>query len=186
MTSPHRMRRRTLLAGASSFAACAVLIRATGSSAYTGTDPASPNHVARFLDQVSEAVLPGSGAQAPGHFISFAAGKGWRSLLPHHIEIVMTYLNSAQEVSFTDLSHLRQTEAVKTLDADAYAGVVSVDLAAAWKILKQAILSTFFTTETGAADTLVYDLVPGVWRPDIPVAEAMPAMSNDWLAVWFT
>ena len=68
------------------------------------------------------------------------------------------------------------------LDAEAYApGRDSHP----WRTIKALILTGYYTSETGGAHELRYELVPGRWDPDLPATPQTVAYSSDWTAVDF-
>lgn len=54
-----------------------------------------------------------------------------------------------------------------------------------WKAIKGLILTGYYTSEVGGSVELNYELVPGAWRPDIPLEPGQRAYSSDWTAVDF-
>lgn len=69
---------------------------------------------------------------------------------------------------------------------DAAAFAPAPDLAGqAWHKIKSLIVTGYYTSEAGGSQELHYDLVPGRFDADLPVAQATPELSNDWIAVNF-
>ncbi len=76
----------------------------------------------------------------------------------------------------------RRLAALTALDADAFADGSDH---AAWKQIKDLILTGYYTSETGGSKELRYELVPGRYDPDIPLQPGDRAWSSDWTAVEF-
>lgn len=55
-----------------------------------------------------------------------------------------------------------------------------------WPAIKGLILTGYYTSETGGSRELRYELVPGRWDADIPLAAGERAYSSDWTAVEFS
>lgn len=68
------------------------------------------------------------------------------------------------------------------LDAEAYAEGAD---AHPWRAIKGLILLGYYTSREGGAVELVYDPLPGVYRPQVPVTPQTRAISNDWTSVEF-
>ncbi len=68
------------------------------------------------------------------------------------------------------------------LDAAAYAKDAPPS---PWKAIKGLILTGYFTSEAGATKALRYELVPGRFDPDIPLALGTKSWASDWTAVDF-
>ena len=74
-----------------------------------------------------------------------------------------------------------------------HAALAAVDAAAfaegaeahPWRKLKALILTGYYTSEVGGAQELRYELTPGRWIPDLPLAPSDRAWSSDWTAVEF-
>ncbi|HEY6868511.1 MAG TPA: gluconate 2-dehydrogenase subunit 3 family protein [Novosphingobium sp.] len=71
---------------------------------------------------------------------------------------------------------------LSSLDAEAYAPGTDNH---PWRTIKALILTGYYTTETGGAQELRYELVPGRWDPDLPATPQTVAFSSDWTAVDF-
>lgn len=54
-----------------------------------------------------------------------------------------------------------------------------------WALVKRLILTGYYTSQTGAAQELRYELVPGRFDNDIPLTPGYRAWSSDWTAVEF-
>jgi len=54
-----------------------------------------------------------------------------------------------------------------------------------WQMIKGLIVTGYYTSETGAARELRYELVPGRFDPDLPLEPGARAWSSDWIAVEF-
>ena len=52
-----------------------------------------------------------------------------------------------------------------------------------WQKIKSLILVAYYTSEVGASKELKYLLIPGQFKPDVPLSEEPKAWSNDWTGV---
>lgn len=170
--------RRELLAGA---AAIAVLAIASARLAARAPE----DHTA-LLDTLSNLLIPGSIAAHPGAYLMEVLPTQWRGLEASHIQAVKRRLNFLARGDFLSVSPARRFAAVTQLDAESFVPRASGPSGAAWRVLKAALLSVWYTSEPGATGDLVYELVPGRWEPDIPLSQAPKPLANDWLAMWFT
>jgi len=75
-----------------------------------------------------------------------------------------------------------RTAILTRLDAEAFAPATQDD---PWKTIKGLILTGYYTSEVGGSQELRYELVPGRWDPDVPLAPDARAFSSDWTAVDF-
>jgi hypothetical protein len=152
----------------------------------------APHDFVPLIDAISEILLPGSLATKPGDYIASVLPNNWRGLTIDHVKLVSRWLNHSAQGSYTAAPMARRFAALSALDDGTFrpqAGrAITVDpmTLEAWTMLKRAILTAFYTSETGGSKDLAFDLVPGRWEPDIPVAQAPHPLSNDWLAVWFS
>jgi hypothetical protein len=76
----------------------------------------------------------------------------------------------------------RKAAALAAIDAEAFA---SRDSQSPWAPVKALILTGYYTSEAGGSQELRYELVPGRYDPDIPLAATDRAWSSDWTAVEF-
>lgn len=83
---------------------------------------------------------------------------------------------------YLSASPQRQTGILTALDAEAYAPDAGDH---PWKTIKALILTGYYTSETGGAKELRYELVPGRYDPDVPATPETRAFSSDWTAVDF-
>ncbi|MGB3930431.1 MAG: gluconate 2-dehydrogenase subunit 3 family protein, partial [Sphingobium sp.] len=75
----------------------------------------------------------------------------------------------------------RQAALLTKLDADAYAAKSDHP----WKKVKALILTGYYTSETGGARELHYELTPGRYDPAVAIKPGDRAYSSDWTAVDF-
>lgn len=174
--------------------------------AVSGLDPATaPTPAQRALfREVSQLVLPrtgtpGAGDVGAGDFALLALAHGLdgarqplaqptAALLPHlrpdgsldHAAWLEAELDRRAGGRF--LSSPKRAAVLAALDAEAYADGLR---AHPWRTIKGLILTGYYTTETGGAQELRYELVPGRWEPDLPATPQTVAWSSDWTAVDF-
>ncbi|MBX3592858.1 gluconate 2-dehydrogenase subunit 3 family protein [Sphingomonas sp.] len=82
-------------------------------------------------------------------------------------------------------SPARRAEILAALDAEAFPQGPPPPVPSPWVALKGLILTGYYTSETGGATELRYELVPGRFDPDLPLAPGDRAWSSDWTAVEF-
>ncbi|MFL9840439.1 gluconate 2-dehydrogenase subunit 3 family protein [Sphingomonas sp. ST-64] len=75
----------------------------------------------------------------------------------------------------------RRAALLTKLDADAYAAQGDHP----WKKVKGLILTGYYTSETGGARELNYELTPGLFDPAVAIKPGARAYSSDWTAVDF-
>ena len=74
----------------------------------------------------------------------------------------------------------RRAALLERFDAEAFAAKDHP-----WKTVKGLILTGYYTSETGGAHELRYELTPGRFDPAVPVKPGERAYSSDWTAVDF-
>ena len=161
----------------------------------------------RMLDSVAQLVLPrtdtpGAAEVGTGPFVVLALAHGLenaRKVLPlnsdaallrwrqrdgslDHLGWLGAELNRRGGGDFLTLSPSAQHDVLAALDAAAYAPDVQDH---PWRTLKTLILTGYYTSEVGGSQELRFELVPGRYDPDIPLAPGDQAWSSDWTAVDF-
>lgn len=157
-----------------------------------------------LLREVSQLVLPrtgtpGAGEVGTGDFVLLALAHGLeksREPLPAGSIAYGTFLRSDSSLRHADwLEHELNRRAdglfvtaadrakiLAALDTEAFAAGVESH---PWRTIKALILTGYYTSETGGARELRYELVPGRWDPDLPATPQTVAFSSDWTAVDF-
>jgi Gluconate 2-dehydrogenase subunit 3 len=131
---------------------------------------------------------PGAGDVRVGGFVALALAHGLEDTgagSPKgtgYLGWLESALDRLGNGDFLRLSPEARLAALTTLDAAAYAEGVR---AHPWRKLKALILTGYYTSEAGASQELQYELVPGRWVPDMPLAPTDRAWSSDWTAVEF-
>ncbi len=74
----------------------------------------------------------------------------------------------------------RRQAALDRIDSAAFA---NHQAAGPWPRIKGLLMTGYYTSEIGGSKELRYELVPGRFDPDIPLAPADRAWSSDWNAV---
>lgn len=140
----------------------------------------------KFIDALSEALLPGSAAASPGPFLAAMLPRGLFALTLESVRRVSHALNLSAQGDFITIAPARRHAALAALDAEAFAGTAGAEVADAWKKLKTALLSLYYSSEKGAAHDLLYEPVFGHWEPDIPLSSQPVAYSTDMYARRYT
>lgn len=160
-----------------------------------------------LLRTVSQLVIPrtetpGAGDVGTGDFVLIALAHGLegsrkpmaqdagRPTLRHlradgsldHAAWLEGELDQRVEGDFLALPGQSQVTALTALDTQAFAPDAGDH---PWKTIKALILTGYYTSETGGAKELRYELVPGRYDPDVPLKPADRAFSSDWTAVDF-
>lgn len=147
---------------------------------------AQASDLTSLLDLISDALIPGSAAQRPGSFLISMIPSEFCDLTLERIDVVADALRKRGEMDFRELPPSQRESTLAGLDSDAYAQNTPEALAMAWKTLKLALLSTYYSSEKGASRDLEYVLVPGRWEPDIKLSEHPRALWSDTWARWLT
>jgi hypothetical protein len=98
-----------------------------------------------------------------------------------YIDWLEAELDRAANGDWLDKPEARRAALLTKLDADAY--VAKGDHP--WKKVKGLILTGYYTSETGGARELQYELTPGRYDPAIAIKPGERAYSSDWTAVDF-
>ena len=144
-----------------------------------------------LLDSLCDLLIPDTdtpGARAAGvpAFVELALAHGLRQSEPQLLAAFAMALDAAAGGSFLALESEQRTALLT--DVDQRALVRPVDpraplLLRNWATLKALIVIGYYTSEVGGSVELRYELVPGRFEPDIPVAAGDRAWSSDWTGV---
>lgn len=121
---------------------------------------------------------PQAGAAIQGAY-AMARGSGGA---PDYLAWLETTLDRRTGGDFTGATPAARAAAVGAVDADAFA---TRDSGSPWVKIKGLLLTGYYTSEAGGARELRYELVPGRFDPDLPLAPGDRAWSSDWTAVEF-
>jgi hypothetical protein len=174
--------RREVLGGLS----LAIGTLALGVPAFSRAAPTGSSGLAAVLNRISDAIIPGSSAQRVGEFAAETLAYEFRGLTLDHVMTVVEALQGRSKGHFCSDTGAQCSTVVASLDEDVYAGKSGAGIADAWKTLKLALLSVYYTTQKGASQDLSYVPVPGHWRPDVSIAEQPTAFWSDTWARWYT
>jgi hypothetical protein len=97
-----------------------------------------------------------------------------------HLDWLEAELDRAANGDWMGKPEARRAAILTRLDADAYAAKDHP-----WKTVKGLILTGYYTSETGGARELRYELTPGRFDPAVPLKPGERAYSSDWTAVDF-
>lgn len=171
-----------------------------------GAQTVSPTFVATLCGIVMpKTTTPGATETKVPEFVEHAFGQGLfggSATTTATLEAILD--KRADGVSFVRLSMTRQRELITALDDETYAHptagpVVAIGQAGGdhvgaarpaadsddhklWRMMKNAILVGYYTSEPGASVELTYELVPGRYDADIPLKAGTPYLSNTWVA----
>ncbi len=198
--------RREFLSGAALLAlALGIPAAAVRLSQIADDDLPSPRQ--RLLArEVSQIVLPrtgtpGAGEVGVGDFLILAFAHGLEdSRAPvanptdeplradgslDHLAWLERTLDRASGGDFLRLAPQKRAQVVAALDTTAFPPGPPPADPSSWAKIKGLILTGYYTSQTGAAQELRYELVPGRFDNDIPLAPGYRAWSSDWTAVEF-
>lgn len=162
----------------------------------------------RLMDVVCERVIPqtdtaGGAATHTGGFVLLALAHGLAgtrtpmasgmvtpALSPHlrrdgslrHADWLEQTLDRAAGGDFLRRDADVQTRILTEIDAAAFAQGAPFS---PWMAIKGLILTGYYTSEAGGSVELRYELVPGHWAGNVPMAPGDRAFSSDWTAVDF-
>lgn len=173
-------RRQALLGATLTFGALwttlAIPARALGQAALPWTPGALNSAQARILEVAVELIMPATdtpGASDAGvaRFIDRAMTNFYDpdqvKRLKDGLDLMQADALVAYGTGFATLDAGRQTELLTRYDAEA----ARRPLSHFFSLLKQATLTGFFTSETGATRTLRYDPNPGEYRGCVPLKD---------------
>ncbi|MBT0669177.1 gluconate 2-dehydrogenase subunit 3 family protein [Novosphingobium profundi] len=207
MSGPALTRRD--FAGGAALLALALGLPAAG-VALTDLDAAdlSGERQRRLMDVVCERVIPrtdtpGGAATHTGDFVLLALAHGLAgtrtplasaavtpALAPHlradgslrHADWLEQALDRAAGGDFLRRAADEQTRILTRIDAAAFAKGAPFS---PWTAIKGLILTGYYTSEAGGSVELRYELDPGHWNGNVPIAPGDRAFSSDWTAVDF-
>lgn len=164
----------------------------------------------QLMREVSQIVLPrtgtpGAGDVGVGDFVILAlahglegtrvpgAGEGMPQLARYarddgslrYVDWLENELDHRSKGDFLRLATPDRAATLAALDAAAYPPGPPPEHPSPWRKIKALILTGYYTTETGGAQELRYELTPGRWDPDVPLRPGDRAWSSDWTAVEF-
>lgn len=200
--SPGKADRRQILGAAAIFGALAGLPLHAWNKVRAGQDGCATASEKLLLARLSDLVIPATdtpGAVAAGvpAFVEMALRHGLEDTVPEmpgHVHMgedrgglivldaVERDLDQLSTSLFLTLSPARQHDVLAAYDANAFSGDRKDH---PWKKLKALILTGYYTSEIGGSRELQYELVPGRWDPDLPLAPNNRSWSSDWTAVDF-
>lgn len=200
--SPATVDRRQILGGAAVLGALVGLPVHAWNKVREGQDGGASASEKLLLARLSDLVIPATdtpGAVAAGvpAFVELALRHGLEDTAPEpsgHVHMgeergglsvldaVERELNQLSTSLFLNLSPARQHDVLAAYDADAFTGDRRDH---PWKKLKGLILTGYYTSEIGGSQELQYELVPGRWDPNLPLAPNNRSWSSDWTAVDF-
>lgn len=200
--------RRDLIGGAALLALVIGVPVATLSNMKLDGEEKASDRQRELIDQVVDLVIPRTGTPGArdvgvGAFVLLALEHGLSetrspvasgmitaALAPfkrrdgslRHLDWLERALDKAGNGDFFRRSHTERSEILAALDAAAFAQGAAWS---PWVGLKGLILTGYYTSEVGGSRELRYELVPGRYDPDLPLAPVNRAWSSDWTAVEF-
>ncbi|HZU62692.1 MAG TPA: gluconate 2-dehydrogenase subunit 3 family protein, partial [Novosphingobium sp.] len=153
----------------------------------SGPGAASPD----FLRQIANQVIPRSRTPGAGEvpevlaFVNRAMPAGLYGGSETTLGALERALDGMVASSrFVKATSADQVKVLTAIDKDAFAHRAEAGQEAAvhalWRCVKEAIVVGYYTSETGGAHELAYELVPGRFDPDVPLG-SVPYLSNYWL-----
>ena len=145
--------------------------------------------LARLCDLVIPATdTPGAVAAGVPAFVAVATLHGLKGATPALHQAFDASLDARAGGAFMALPHDRAVALLREVDEASFARgqtpPVQPDAAVRyWPTLKALILIGYYSSEIGASQELVYDLVPGSFDPDVPLSTQPRAFSSDWTGV---
>lgn len=151
--------------------------------------PANP-----VLERLCDLVIPPTdtpGAVEAGvpAFVQAALAAGLRDASVEAYHDFLRVLDAKAGGSFIALPAPGAQALLAAIDGQAFAqrqsadGVAPDAAAAHWRALKALIVIGYYTSEAGGSRELMYELVPGRFEGDVPLAREPRAWSSDWTGV---
>lgn len=144
-----------------------------------------------MLDCLCDIVIPAT--DTPGAkgvnasaFVMKAAEHALKGAQISDVDTFAVALNDYAGADFLSVKAEQQFSLIEKLDAQVYDRAASASLPPAlmlWQKIKSLILVAYYTSEVGASKELKYLLIPGQFKPDVPLSEEPRAWSNDWTGV---
>ena len=150
---------------------------------------ASDPLLSRLCDLVIPATdTPGAVAAGVPAFVEVGLEHRLRNSSPAMLEGFRVALDARAGGAFGDLPLDRAAGVLRDVDAAAFArGPAQLagtdDAVRHWPVLKSLIVMGYYSSEVGASQELVYELVPGSFDPDVPLSTQPRAFSSDWTGV---
>lgn len=172
-----KLNRRSLILGAVFLVggAAALTRFRHGSAADPDSGPALSTEQFTLLEQVSEIIIPTTdtpgaiGAGVPEFIRQLLVDWGsaeTRTQFAGVLESIQRQAWSRHGAGFLELPGERRTALIRTLDEEWIAR-----RAPAWSRFRMLVLLGYYHSEVGATQELRYELVPGAWRPCLPLTE---------------
>ncbi|MEO0031831.1 MAG: hypothetical protein RIS94_1589 [Pseudomonadota bacterium] len=203
--------RRDFLSGAALLAlALGIPVAAVRLSDIADDDMPSPRQrlLARAVSQIviPRTATPGAGEVGVGDFLILALAHGLdgsrepaasgatptgespplrRDGSLDHLVWLERALDRRSGGDFLGIAPPARAQMLAALDAEAYPPGPPPADPSPWQTIKGLILTGYYTSQTGAAQELRYELVPGRFDNDIPLTPGARAWSSDWTAVEF-
>lgn len=148
----------------------------------TATGGALAAGVPAFVERALKSGLEGTRDPGPGVAIAGGNGQPLEGGGLFLIRKLREALDANADGAFVAATPGRRAAALEAVDAAAF-GPDGKDHV--WHKIKNLILLGYYTSEIGGSQELAYELVPGRWDPDVPLAQQPRAFSSDWTAVDF-
>lgn len=170
-------------------AACG--LAALPTSVWSAATMLKTEQLSPFLVAICDCVIPDTSvpgavkANVPA-FIQMAVQHGLEGANQSLVTEFEQLLNDHIDGDFATLKPAEQEQKLAALDEAAFShprGKPTPPIYAAWKTMKSLVLLGYFTSEIGASEALRYVLVPGEFKPDVPLSENPKAFSTDWTGV---
>lgn len=199
--------RRDFLGGAALLALAVGVPLAAVELSDLSSDDLPSDRVRQLIREVSDLVLPrtgtaGAGEVGVGDFVILALAHGLEGTRApmasaaappfaqflrrdgslRHLDWLESELDRRSGGDFLARASSDRLTILTKLDAEAFAPEAKDH---PWKTIKGLILTGYYTSETGGAKELRYELVPGRWDADLPLKPGDIAWSSDWTAVDF-
>lgn len=143
-----------------------------------------PPDIVAVLSALSAIVIPRTGTREAGNpkdieFMIRALRAGTLGSSVESFAQLLRRLNQSGPRRFLDLAEEDRQQVVTQLDwavHDTAAPLTDTG----WPTLKALIIASYYSSEEGASRELQYELVPGVYLPDVPVTPQSRAYASDW------
>lgn len=143
-----------------------------------------PYDTVAVLSALAAIVIPRTGTREAGNpgdieFMIRALRAGTLGSSVESFAQLVRRLNQSGPRRFLDLAEEDRKQVVMRLDRAVHDSVAPLT-DTGWPTLKALIIASYYSSQEGASRELQYELVPGIYMPDVAVTSQSRAYASDW------